>query len=251
VIAAGTVVTIVIVKCRNTEITLSWPTVFIYSAVCDVLDIGYLALARLGKSHGNVEFALQYRPEMVTATIKPYVVLLVIASGLAFYSRASLAARATVAGLALSNALFAFSDAFFPASALMSAHVNYLISLTTWLPLLVFVWAFLDRFNGRLLRAGLIIALVLIGAWESYVLYRANISVNQIQAGAVNELEKLSLTAKDLVIAPAQFSDDTSCWVPLISPAKSLFTRDAENILPADHIKGEQNLRQALYMEMR
>jgi hypothetical protein len=76
------------------------------------------------------------------------------------------------------------------------------------------------------------------------------IAINLLQAAAVDELGALRPSAKDLVIAPAEFSDDISCWVPLMSPAKVLFTRDAENILPADEIRGEQALRQALYLEM-
>ena len=250
VVALGTTITILIAKCRDREIALSWPAAFVFAVICGVLDIGYLVLAGLGKSHGNVQFALQFRPEIILPALRTYVLLLVVASGLAMVSRASLAARATVAGLALSNALFAFSDVFFPPSTMMLNHVNYIIALTTWLPLLVFVWALLERFDGRVLRTALISVLALIGFWEGFANYRLSISVNLLQAAAVDELEKLVLTAKDLVVAPAQASDDISCWVPLISPARVVFTRDAENILSADRIRGEQALRQALYLEM-
>jgi hypothetical protein len=176
--------------------------------------------------------------------------LLAGASGFALASRASQEAKATVAGLSLSNACFAFSDVFFPATSIVLSHVNYLITLTTWLPLVIVLWAWLEKFNGRLLRIALTSVLVLIGVGEGFAGYRLNLSFNTLQARAVEELNKLALTPRDLVVAPAQFSDDISCWVPLVTRARVLFTRDAENVLSADSIRGEQALRQALYLAM-
>ena len=249
-VAVGTGIAILLAKRRGTEIGLSWPGVLAFAAVCGVLDLGYLALAGFATSHGNIAFALQFRRELLLASLKPYVLLLVAASILAMYSRASLPARATVAGLALSNAVFAFSDAFVPATAQMSGHVNYLVTLTTWLPLLVFAWRYLEKVDSRYVHYLFLPAVLLIGGWQGFAQYSSNLGVNRYQATSTAELLRLNLTAKDLVIAPAQFSDDLSCSVPLLSPAKTLFTRDAENILPADWVAGEQNVRQALYLEM-
>jgi hypothetical protein len=252
VIAVGTGITILIAKRRNSQIALSWRAIFLFVLGCGVLDIGYLVLAGLAQSHGNLQFALRFRPEIIIASARFYVLLLVIASALAQFARASLAARATVTGLALSNALLAFYDVIFPnPTTLMRTHVNYLLALTTWLPLLVFGLPFLEQLNSRFLRSMLMSALVLLGLWEGYASYRLNLPVNLFQAAAVDELQQLRLSAKDLVIAPAQMSDDLSCSVPLMSPARVLFTRDAENVLPLDRIRGELNFRQALYLEMR
>ncbi|HMB83844.1 MAG TPA: hypothetical protein VKI40_07315, partial [Terriglobales bacterium] len=166
----------------------------------------------------------------------------------ALISRASLAARATVGGLALSNALFAFSLVFFPPSTMMLNHVNYVLTLTTWLPLIVAGWAILEKF-GRL-RIGLIIALAVAALWEGFATYRVNLSVNTLQAAAIEEFEKLALTSKDLVVAPGQFSDDISSWVPLVSPARVLYTPNAECILSLDSIRTEQTSRQVLYLTL-
>ncbi len=250
VVALGTGITILIAKCREKEVALSWPAIFVFAAVCGVLDIGYFVLAGVGKSHGNVRFVLQFRPEMILPSLRASVLLLVVAAVLALVSRASLAARATVAGMALSNALFGFSDVFLPAETQMLNHPHYIIALTTWLPLLVFGWAFLEKFDSRPLRTALIGMLALIGAWEGFVGYRSSLSANLLQAAAIDELEKLVLTPKDLVIATAQFSDDLSSWIPLVSPAKVLYTSDGENILSANDTRREQTFRQGVYLTM-
>jgi hypothetical protein len=76
------------------------------------------------------------------------------------------------------------------------------------------------------------------------------LSQNLFQAAATSHLEQLHLGADDLVIAPSQFSDDISSWVPLISPAKVLYTPDGENILSAADTRTEQTFRQALYLRL-
>jgi hypothetical protein len=248
VVALGTGITILIFKCQGKEIALSWPATFVFAIVCGAMDIGYFVLAGVGKSHGNVQVSLQFRPELILPSLRAYVLLLVVAAGLALVSRASLAARTTVAGMALSNALFGFSNVFLPAEAQMLDHPTYIIALTTWLPLLVFGWAFLEQFDSRPFRTALIGMLALIGAWEGYAGYRSSLPTNLLQAAAIEELEKLVLTAKDLVIAPAQFSDDISSWIPLVSPAKVLFTSDGENILSASDTRTEQTFRQGVYL---
>jgi hypothetical protein len=250
VIALGTGITILLAKFRNKEVALSWSAVFVFALACGVLDIGYFVLAGLGKSHGNVQLRLQFRPELILPGVRPYLLLLLLASGLAMLSRSSVAAGATVAGLAISNALFGFSDVFVGAEMQLLEHLRYTIALVTWLPLFVFGWALLEKFDSRPLRTALIGMLAVIGAWEGFASYRSNISVNLLQAAAIEDLDRLEVTAKDLVVAPAQFSDDISSWIPLVSPAKVLYTADGENILSAADTRTEQTFRQSLYLAM-
>ena len=112
------------------------------------------------------------------------------------------------------------------------------------------LWPGIEKVNGRPFRIALGGVLISIALWQGFSSYRSSLPVNTLQAEAVKGLGKLALTPKDLVVAPAQFSDDISCWVPLLSRAKVLFTRDAENILSSDSIRGEQAFRQALYLEL-
>jgi hypothetical protein len=248
VIALGTAITIAIVRLYQSEIVLSRRAVFVFAVVCAVLDVGYLALAGLGRANGNVQFALEFRRDMILPSFRAYVLLLVVGAVLALISRTSLAARATVAGLAFSNALFAFSGVFFPPSTMILSHVNYVLTLTTWLPLTVAGWVLLEKF--KLLRIGLMVVLGVTSTWQGFATYRANLSVNILQAAAVAEIQKLALTPNDLVVAPGQFSDDISSWVPLVSTARVLYTPNAECILPLDSIRMEQTFRQALYLTL-
>jgi hypothetical protein len=251
VLAVGTALTILIAKRSKSEIALSWPAVLVFGATCGLLDMGYLALTGLATSHGYIQLALHFRPEMILVSTRPYVFLLVTASVLALCSRASLAAKVTVAGLALSNALFAFSDVLFPdPTTELRSHVHVLVTATTWLPLLVFLLPWLHRLNSGILRAALGSTLILLGLWEGFASYRSYVSYNLRQAAVVSELQKLQLTPRDLVIDPAESPNDFSCLVPLISPARVLFTRVAEDMLSTDRLRRDQTFRQALLLEM-
>ena len=241
VLALGTAIAILIAKLLpNREVAMSWSAILVFGTVCGLLDIGYLLLEGLGKSHGNVQLALHFRPEMILPSMRPFVFVLGTAAVLAMFSRASMATRATVAGLALANALAGFADVFFPAEAQVLDHPHYIIALTTWLPLLVFLWSFLESRDSPALRTALIGAVVAVGLWEGFASYRSSIPVNLIQKAALSELTHLNLRAKDLVVAPAQFADDLSSWIPLASPAKVLYTPDGENILSAASTRTEQ-----------
>lgn len=248
-IAIGTGFTILIAQCRQGEINLRWPAITAFAVLCGVMDVGYLLLVGFFKSQGNVHFALQFRPQLILPNLRPYVLLLVIASGLALISRASFATRATAAALALSNAVFGFSDVFLRGDAQMVDHPHYLIGITSWLPVFVFLWSFAEKLN-KPLRIALISSLTLISAWEAFASYRYYISDNLLQAREVTEVRALALTGKDLVIAPSRFPDDISSWIPLISPAKVIYTGDGENVLSAADTQTQQAFRQALYLMM-
>jgi len=246
-IAIGTGLTVLMVQRRRREINLRWPIVVAFAALCGVLDVGYLLFVGFFRSQGNVHFALQFRPELILPNLRPYVLLLVMGSGLALISRASLATKATVAGLALSNALFGFSDVFLPYEAQMVDHPLYIVGITTCLPFFVFLWSFAEKLN-RPLRIALMSSLVLVSAWEAWASYRYYMSNNLIQAAEVAEVRALALTDKDLVIAPARFPDDISSWIPLISRARVIYTGDGENVLSAAETQTEQTFRQAVYL---
>ncbi len=248
VLVLGTVLAVLMAKVGRKELGLSWGPALAFIVICGVADAGYSLLRGLGASRGNFQIVFQFRPEMLRASFRPYVVFLAAAACVALVSRCSFATRATVAGLAFANVLFAFSGVFLAPTVMMTVHVNYLVALTSWLPIFVIVWQWVERFNGRLLRVALASILLGIGVWEAYAGYRVSLPLNTLQASAIKEVERLNLKANDLVLAPAQFSDDISCWIPLLSPARVLYTQDAQDVSP-DSMRGEQNFRQAVYLE--
>lgn len=250
VLACGTAISFLIFQVRQENSRLSWMAIFAFGIACGLLDIGYLAVTGMGKSNGNVQFALQFRPELILPAVRPFVVVLVIASALAMVSRESLASRTTVAGMALANALFGFADVFFPPEAQILDHPHYIIALTTWLPLLVFSWQFLRDFRLKRLRTSAIGIVALLGLWEAFASFQSSLALNTTQAAAAAEIEQLSLDSGDLVVAPARFADDISSWIPLVTSAKVLYTPDGENILSADETRTQQAYRQAAYLEI-
>ena len=250
VLATGTAFAILLSKLSRSHIAWSWTSVLSFGAICGLLDLGYLALGGLGKSHGNVQFVPHFRPEMILPCVRPFVVCLVVVSTLAMFSRASIGSKATAAGLAFSNALFGFCDVFFRPEAQILGHPHYLIALTTWLPIFVFAVPHLGKIDLRALSATILVFALMFGLWEGFASYRSSIASNILQAAAISEVKKLSLTQRDLVVATAQFADDISSWIPLVSRARVLYTPDGENILSAADTQTEQPFRQAIYLSI-
>jgi hypothetical protein len=177
-------------------------------------------------------------------------VLLIIGACLNLFSSAPPAVKSTVAGLALANAVMGFVNVFFSPEAQMQDHPYYIIGITTWLPFFIFLWPFLEKLQARRARASYVLAsgLFLIGAWEGFNSANLMLPVNKFQAATIRKLPQLGLTPNDLVVAPSRFSDDISSWIPLIAPAKVLYTPDGENILSAGDTQIEQTFRQAIYL---
>jgi len=249
IVAVGTGITLLIATHRN-DCALTWPIVLGYAAVCGVLDIGYVVLAGLGKSHANVHLSLQFRPEMIFPAVRPYLLILFVAAILALFSRASLAVRSTVAGLALASVIFGFVDVFFAPEAQMLQHPHYVIALVTWLPLIVFLWPVLEKSKSLFSRSALVCGLLAVALWEGFSSYQVTLPTNSLQRNAIHELKQLDLTENDMVIAPSRFSDDVASWIPLMSPAKVLFAANGENILSAADTRTVQTARQSLYLMM-
>jgi hypothetical protein len=250
VLGLGTAAALVIHKSENKAAGWGWKTVLGFATVCAALDLSYVTAAGLGKSHANVQFTLQFRPEMIIPSIRPFVLLLGLVSGLALASKANTSAKSTTAGLALASMLFGFAGIFFSPQAQILQHPTYLIGIVTWLPLFVFLWPFLEKFRTGPSRGLLICGILVLGLWEAFSAYTAMVPFNVFQRNAISELQQLDLTDQDLVIAPSRFSDDISAAVPLVSAARVLFTGDAENILSASETQTVQTNRQALYLMM-
>jgi len=249
IVALGTGITLLIAA-NHKDSPLTWQIALGYAAVCGVLDIGYVMLAGLGKSHANVHLSLQFRPEMIVPAIRPYLLILFAAAILVLFSRASLAVRSTVAGLALASVVFGFVDVFFAPEAQMLQHPHYVIALVTWLPLIVGMWPVLEKSRRLFSRSALVCGLLAVALWEGFSSYRMTLPTNSFQRSAIHELEQLNLTENDLVIAPSRFSDDVAAWIPLMSPAKVLFAANGENILSAADTRTLQTARQSLYLMM-
>jgi hypothetical protein len=252
VLALGTGIAILLHRLLDKATAWMWPTTLGFAFICGALDVCYAALAGLGKSHANVHIRLQFRPEMIIPSVRPYMLLLALAAGLVFFfSKTSKATQYTAAGLGLASALFGFADVFFPPEAQMLQHPNYLIGVVTWLILFVALWPLLLRLSSHARVSLALCCMIALGAWESYSSYRSMLPFNVFQADAIREAEQMNLNDRDLVIAPSRFADDVSSWIPLMSRARVLFTGDGENILSATETRTLQTTRQALYLMLR
>lgn len=108
----------------------------------------------------------------------------------------------------------------------------------------------LEKANNTPLRTAIVNVLVTLGVWEGFVSFKTMLPVNAFQAAVIRQVEPLSLTAQDMVIAPSRFSDEVSSWIPLLNSARVLFTSDGENLMSASGTRTEQTSRQAIYLMM-
>ena len=247
--ALGTLLAILIAAFRSNEQSLSLFQVVGFAASCIAIDGLYLLFSGTRHSHGNVELSLGLHPQYILPSFRPYVFLLFSVAIVAMLSRISFAGKAVAAGAAIASGLLGFANVVFPQESLMLIHFNYVNALAIWLALFVFAWPLLAGRSRRWLPLTAAVLAALAVA-EGYANYVKSLEFNQLQRAAVAEVQQLHLTSADTVLAPANLSDDISCWIPLISPAKVAFTRDAENVLPRDRIYGEQAVRQAFYLQV-
>lgn len=248
-LAVGTLAALAISLFQRHKQTLPFIQVVALAAACAALDGAYLLFTGGAHSGGNLKLSLAIHPQQILPSFRPYVALLFVAAVLAMFSRISFAGRTVAAGLAIASGVLGFANVFFPEESLMLIHFNYVNAISTWLALFVFLWPLLvsrSRHWLPVLGGGLF----LLALAEGYANYLRSLDFNQLQSAAVAEVRQLGLTASDVVLAPANMSDDISCWIPLVSPARVVFTRDAENILPPASIYGEQALRQAFYLNL-
>ena len=247
--ALGTLIAIMIAAFRSEEQSLSLFQVVSFAASCIALDGMYLLFSGTGHSHGNVQLSLGFHPQHILPSFRPYVFLLFAVAVVALLSRISFAGKAVAAGAAIASGLLGFANVIFPQESLMLIHFNYVNALSIWLALFVFAWPVMaDRSRRWLPLIAAVLAVLAVA--EGYANYVKSLEFNQLQRAAVAEVKQLHLTSADTVLAPANMSDDISCWIPLVSPAKVAFTRDAENVLPRDRIYGEQAVRQAFYLQV-
>lgn len=247
--ALGTLAALVIARFQRREQALSLVWVVVFGGVCAALDGSYLLLTGATRSGGNLKMSLAFHPEQILPSFRPYVALLFAVAILAMFSRVSSAGKTVAAGLAIASGLLGFANVIFPQEALMLIHFNYVNALSTWLALFVFLWPLLMNRSRRwlpILSGGLVV----LALAQGYANYVRSLDFNQLQRAAVAEVRQVGLTASDTVLAPANMSDDISCWIPLVSPAKVVFTRDAENVLSPDRIYAAQALRQAFYLQV-
>ena len=247
--AVGTLAALVMTLFQRNEHTLPLVRVVAFGVACAAMDGAYLLFTGAGHSGGNLKLSLGMHPAQILPSFRPYVALLFTVAALAMLSRASSAGKAVAAGLATASGVLGFANVVLPQESLMLVHFNYVNALSTWLAFFVFLWPLVTKRSRRWLPV-LSGVLVVVAAAEGYANYVSSLDFNQLQHAAVTEVEQIGLTSADTVLAPANMSDDISCWIPLISPAKVVFTRDAENILPWDQIYGEQALRQAFYLQL-
>jgi hypothetical protein len=249
IMALATLVAITIAVIQSTKLPFSLTQIVAFGVVCAALDGLYLFSTGAGHSGGNLQLSLGFHPEQIVPSFRPYVALLFALAAFATLAHIPVPGKATVAGFAVASGLLAFANVVFPQESLMLIHFNYVNALPMWLALFVVAWPLVAN-RSRHWAPAIVGALVVIALLEGYANYLRSLDFNELQGAAVAEVKQLGLTSVDTVVAPANMSDDISCWIPLLSPAKVVFTRDAENMLPPDRIQGEQALRQAFYLQL-
>jgi hypothetical protein len=159
----------------------------------------------------------------------------------------------TLVALGLVNGLLLLTDGVFSPLFQVSLYLTY-FAHTTLAILVAYVSAriyvvTLIRFPAiRWLTGGAAAALVVYGALVAHGMYQGQLSHNEARAELVRAIGSLGLNRSDLVIAPARFNDDLASWIPLVTNAEVLSSREAEWVLPCDRGRQIHQYRRAVYL---
>lgn len=228
-----------------------------YAIACGIVDVAAIAaLGSLGAAHGGGgEQFSRMAAFLILIGSKKLLLLAALTLTAAFLDGPSVKVKAIMLGCGVANCLLLMGDAVFPVGLQVSNHGMYFVHTTQVLLLAYLAHALFRRPHlGRFavpVAAVLLFASLLHGALVARATYAGKLSFNRYQAGAFQALSRAHVTSSDLVIAPAQYVDDTACWVPLMTGARVLFCRDAEMAMTSSQMQQFEPQRLALYLYFR
>jgi hypothetical protein len=217
-----------------------------------MLDLAYLLLLSnpAAGDSGVIELNIRTLPHLTGGVFWLLLVLSVCCVLINRHSTAGLC----VGSLGLANAIALISDAFLRPELQMSHHAGYFVPFVMSIQLLFLLhqgvsWILPDR---KAVVFGVVGAFsLMVGIVAGEATYQSNLSRNENTLRFSRVLSQLPLQAGYLVVAPAQTVDDPAVFVPLLSPARVLFTTNAEMIMTHEQKQNIQSERQAEYLYLR
>ena len=94
------------------------------------------------------------------------------------------------------------------------------------------------------------IMIIIIGLLLSHAVFLKSLTFNRKQAELVRIVKDISINERVLIIASANAYNSASTWLPLITKAHVLFSRDAHFVLPRNQAFNIYFHRLALYIFM-
>jgi hypothetical protein len=234
---------------------LPWRKLVAYATFCAALDLPILRLGTI--TSGPQAHASVFRIELAEV---PHLIggmwitlaLLTLATALVRGLQAEI--KWPLVGLGLTNLTLLLGDVFFSETAMMlSHHAGYFVHPTVALLLTFTISALSVRLGAKPRYARLALGVVvLLLAGNAMLMANANyhefLPLNHQQSQAASRLKSLDAGSGDLLILPAKTVEDPCEWIPLVSPAKVLYCRNAATLLTPNQIRTTQRFRQALYL---
>jgi hypothetical protein len=254
-----------------------WLSVFVYSIGCGLADVAFYL-------HGSPNHAPAHSVSATLPLVRldlsefhhivggAFVLLALTTLLTAIAQGLPPDARWPLVGLGLSTLALMSGDVLFSETAFaLTHHAGYFVHVALAFEAIFLFSSFYDqqRYRSRGLQTsvwGIALLLLLNGVITAHANYRAFLPFNRRVAALSKFLESQALASppinsNDLLIAPADDSDDLCSWIPLVSPAKVLYCRSASVVLPESQFNAVgnetpnldqpdqlQRFRQALYL---
>jgi hypothetical protein len=237
-------------------VRLNWSHLALYIVLGLGVDLAYLLLVGRTSESSLLGFGtlLQVRlaeiPDLVGLAI---LLLSGLAAAAMIIGRRRSRAALLLGALGVSIVLLDLMEVVLDPRLGFSAHIEYFVNTALTLLIGYLIVAAYAEWAPRLpaarwIAAGVLVVLVLHAGLTASALASAIREGSRGEAALAAQLAALELGQQDLIIAPARTVDDVSAWTPLISPARVLYTRNAEFVLSQAGRMEEHQSHQAIYL---
>jgi len=248
---------IVLVLCFSRKVLLDWRPLVIFGLLCAVSDGVYLLLKGASVLGMDQKSILIFNPIHLSHLIGGTFISILILAVAIFLSKnkSHPEVKLVLFAVGFASSLLLLADVLLSPLLLVSTHIGYFAhtALALLTAYLIFqIYPILSRrFHSLIwIPYSILVALLLHGSVVAYFTFHRAVSFNKEQAELALLINSLRLRESDLIIAPSRNVDDTAAWVPLLTKAKVLFTRNAEFVLPPKEKEKIQRCRLALYLFM-
>lgn len=231
-----------------------WREIVVYGAGCACVDILWIiATSTLAGNQSAHPAFLLPNFSLVRPLFGGAAILLCSATALvaAIPPSGLREAKWVLVGLGAANVALLFGDALFsPAFFQLSQHGGYFLHMTLSLQCAYLIARLMERHHRYAPAAsGVLVGLLLSNAiLLTSATYRHFLPFNKELATFARVLTSIHPSSADLVITESRGVDDLCAWVPLATPAQTLFCRDAAIALTQRQRREEYRFRQAIYL---
>lgn len=228
--------------------------------LCVIFNTIYIMIRGPLLGYLPLEFSsiIQLNVSQLSVWFGKFVMLLIVLIVICFYlnDEENAKIKYTVISLGTATALLLICDTIINPIYLISFHAYNFINIALIIMSIYILAYFYNKWATKRLLLNTIIwfvsfIIILIGFSVSDMTYKMALPFNKKQSELIRIINNININERVLIIASAEALDSAATWVPLITNAQVLFSRDAHFVLPRNKAYDIYLFRVALYIFMR